>query len=79
MLSGAPKTDDQMGVFSIMRALDPEVGDAICAAIEALLPKCFDAHPLGSHRPRASDRARFNVMLVLALNEGRSMGGRLPQ
>ncbi|MGP8064269.1 MAG: transposase [Acidimicrobiales bacterium] len=47
-----------------MRALDPEVGDAIWAAIEPLLPKRFDPHPLGCHRPRASDRACFNVMLV---------------
>ena len=47
-----------------MRALDPEVGNAIWAAVEALLPKWFDAHPLGCHRPRASDRACFNVMLV---------------
>ena len=47
-----------------MRALDPEVGDAIWAAVEALLPKRFDAHPLGCHRPRASDRACFDVMLV---------------
>ena len=78
MLSGAPKTDDQVEVLTITRALDPEVGDAIWAAIEPLLPKRFDAHPLGCHRPRASDRACFNVMLVLALNEGRSMGGSTP-
>jgi transposase len=47
-----------------MRALDPEVGDAIWAAIEPLLPQHADDHPLGCHRPRASDRACFNVMLV---------------
>ena len=47
-----------------MRALDPEVGDAIWAAVEPLLPERFDAHPLGCHRPRASDRACFEVMLV---------------
>jgi len=64
VLSGAPKTDDQVEVPTIMRALDPEVGDAIWAAIEPLLPKRFDTHPLGCHRPRASDRACFNVMLV---------------
>jgi transposase len=64
VLSGAPKTDDQVEVPTIMRALDPEVGDAIWAAIEPLLPKRFDPHPLGCHRPRASDRACFNVMLV---------------
>jgi transposase len=64
VLSGAPKTDDQVEVPTIMRALDPEVGDAIWAAVEPLLPKRFDTHPLGCHRPRASDRACFNVMLV---------------
>ena len=47
-----------------MRALDPEVGDAIWAGVEPLLPERFDAHPLGCHRPRASDRACFDVMLV---------------
>lgn len=47
-----------------MRALDPEVGDAIWAAVEPRLPERFDAHPLGCHRPRASDRACFKVMLV---------------
>jgi len=51
-------------VPTIMRALDPEVGDAIWAAVEPLLPERFDAHPLGCHRPRASDRACFDVMLV---------------
>ena len=47
-----------------MRALDPEVGDAIWAAVEPQLPERVDDHPLGCHRPRASDRACFNVMLV---------------
>ena len=64
MLSGAPKTNNRVEIPIIMRALDPEVGDAIWAAVEALPPKRFDAHPLGCHRPRASDRACFNVMLV---------------
>ena len=63
-MSGAPKTDDQVEVPTTMRALDPEVGDAIWSAVEGLLPKRFDAHPLGCHRPRASDRGCFNVMLV---------------
>jgi transposase len=45
-------------------ALDPEVGDAIWAAVEQLLPDRFDAHPLGCHRPRSSDRACFNVISV---------------
>jgi len=48
-----------------MRALDPEVVDAVWAAAEPLLPPPPpDAHPLGCHRPRASDRAVFEVILV---------------
>lgn len=47
-----------------MRALDPEVGDAVWAGIEALIPVPPDNHPLGCHRPRASDRDCFEVMLV---------------
>src|ERR1022692_502101 len=47
-----------------MRALDPEVVDAVWAAIEPLLPLHNETHPLGCHRPRASDRACFEVMLV---------------
>ncbi len=47
-----------------MRALDPEVVDTVWAAIEPLLPAHPETHPLGCHRPRASDRACFEVMLV---------------
>ncbi len=48
-----------------MRALDPEVVDAVWAAAEALLPlPAPDRHPLRCHRPRASDRAVFEVILV---------------
>jgi len=47
-----------------MRALDPEVVDAIWPAIAALLPERTDNHPLGCHRPRAADRDCFQVMLV---------------
>ncbi len=47
-----------------MRALDPEVVDAIWAALEPLVPVPEDGHPLGCHRPRASDRECFRVMLV---------------
>lgn len=48
-----------------MRGLDPEVADAVWAAIEPLLPPVApDRHPLGCHRPRASDRAVFEVILV---------------
>lgn len=47
-----------------MRALDPEVFDAVWSAIEALLPKVPDRHPLGCHRPRVPDRVCFRGLLV---------------
>jgi transposase len=47
-----------------MRALDPEVADAVWAAIEPLIPVAVDTHPLGCHRRRAADRDCFDVMVV---------------
>jgi transposase len=47
-----------------MRAFDPEVFDAVWSAIEPVIPVRRDTHPLGCHRPRASDRECFRVMLV---------------
>src|SRR6266540_1341627 len=47
-----------------MRALDPEVFDAVWAGIEPLVPVPVEIHPLGCHRPRSSDRDCFEVMLV---------------
>ncbi len=47
-----------------MRALEPEVFDTVWAAVEALLPVHNETHPLGCHRPRASDRDCFEMMLV---------------
>ena len=47
-----------------MRAFDPEVGDAIWAAIEPLVPVPVETHPLGCHRPRTPDRDCFDVILV---------------
>ena len=47
-----------------MRAFDPEVLDAVWAACEALIPHRAETHPLGCHRPRASDRDCFEVILV---------------
>jgi transposase len=47
-----------------MRALDPEIKDTIWQAIEPLVPVPVDSHPLGCHRPRASERDCFEVMLV---------------
>src|SRR5215204_2344673 len=40
----------------ITRALEPEVVDAVWAAIEPLLPPPDRSHPLGCHRPRVPDR-----------------------
>ena len=45
-----------------MRAFDPEVLDAIWAAIEPLMPVPIDRHPLGCHRPRTPDRDCFTVI-----------------
>lgn len=47
-----------------MRAFDPEVGDAIWAAVQPLIPVPVDTHPLGCHRPRSSDRDCFDVIVV---------------
>jgi transposase len=47
-----------------MRALDPEVVDAVWAVVEPLVRKPPDeSHPLGCHRPRISDRICFEGML----------------
>jgi transposase len=49
----------------IMRALEPEVVDAVWAAIEPLLPPPPpDKHPLGCHRPRVADRVCFEAILI---------------
>ena len=34
-----------------MRALEPEVLDAVWEAVKALLPEREDPHPLGCHNP----------------------------
>ena len=47
-----------------MRALDPEVVDAVFAAIEPLLPVSIDDHPLGCHNPRIDDRVCFEGILI---------------
>lgn len=48
-----------------MRALDPEVVDAVWAAVEARLPPVpADDHPLGCHRRRTSDRLCFEGLLI---------------
>jgi transposase len=47
-----------------MRALDPEVKDAIWTAFEPRIPRPIDNHPLGCHRARAADRDCFEVIVV---------------
>jgi transposase len=47
-----------------MRALDRDVTDAVFSAMEPLLPVPADAHPLGCHRPRTSDRVVFRGILT---------------
>ena len=47
-----------------MRALDPEVMDAMWAAAEPLLPCRGDDHPLGCHNPRIPDRVCFEGILI---------------
>ena len=43
-----------------MRASDPEVVDAVRAAVEPLLVSRVRSHPLGCHRPRIPDRVWFS-------------------
>jgi transposase len=47
-----------------MRALDPEVVDALWRALEPLLPRPDRSHPLGCHRPRTPDRLCFRGLLI---------------
>jgi transposase len=47
-----------------MRALDPQVKEAVWQAIEPLIPAPADTHALGRHRQRKSDRLVFEVILV---------------
>jgi transposase len=47
-----------------MRALEPEVVDAVWTAIEGLIPPLRDDHPLGCHRPRVADRLCFRGILI---------------
>ncbi len=47
-----------------MRALDPELVDAVWTAVEGLIPPPVDAHPLGCHRRRVPDRTCFQGILI---------------
>jgi transposase len=65
LIPGAvPPTDDLVEVPDIMRALEPELVDAVWAAVEPLLPPPDRAHPLGCHRPRVPDRLCFRGFLI---------------
>lgn len=67
-----------------MRALDPEVVDAVWAATQPLLPTPpVDEHPLGCHRARIADRVCFEGILIRLVtgiawvDVERLMGGRV--
>lgn len=47
-----------------MRALEPEVVDAIWQTVEDLIPDRVEAHPLGCHRPRTPDRLCFRGLMI---------------
>ena len=47
-----------------MRALEPEVFDAVWAAVQWLLPRPDRSHPLGCHRPRIADRVCFRGFMI---------------
>jgi len=46
------------------RALDPEVVEAVWAAVEPTLPPTDETHPLGCHNPRVADRVCFRGLLI---------------
>jgi hypothetical protein len=60
-----------------MRALDPEVVDAVWKTIKPTLPRRPDRHPLGCHRPRVPDRLCFWGILI-RLVVGSTVSGWLP-
>ena len=47
-----------------MRALDPEVVDAVWDQLKDLLPEPIDEHPLGCHRRRVDNRVCFRGILI---------------
>ena len=59
-----PTTDDPVEDPTIMRALEPEVVDAVWAAVQPLVPAPDRTHPLGCHRPRVADRLCFWGILI---------------
>ena len=60
-----------------MRASDPEVVDAVRAAVEPLLVSRVRSYPLGCHRPRIPDRVWFSWgLLIRTLRTTRASGTR---
>ena len=47
-----------------MRAFEPEVANAVWAAVEALIPSREVNHPMGGHRPRIPDRVCLLGILI---------------
>ena len=47
-----------------MRALEPEVANAVWEAVEALIPSRENNHPMGGHRPRIPDRVCLLGILI---------------
>ena len=47
-----------------MRALEPEVANAVWEAVEGLIPSREVNHPMGGHRPRIPDRICFQGILI---------------
>jgi hypothetical protein len=58
MIPSARSPNDPVEVIS-MRALDPEVVDAVWEMIEPMIPRPVKTHPLGCHRRRISNRLCF--------------------
>lgn len=46
------------------RAMDPDVSDAIWAALQPLVPPPDDSHPLGCHNPRIPGEVCFRGILI---------------
>ena len=47
-----------------MRALEPEVANAVFEAVESLLAEREVNHPMGGHRRRIPDRVCFRGILI---------------
>lgn len=63
LMTGAPTKTDQGRTILMMRALDPEVSEAVFEAVKGLIPPP-PAHPLNCHRPRIADEICFRGLLL---------------